>query len=69
MESEDEKMKRISKALVAGLFGGLSAVAGTLTFTGAPTQDEISKAIGVFVVSAVVAAWAVYKTPTTVRIP
>lgn len=58
--------KRISKALMAGLVGGLSAVAGSLTFTGAPTQDEVSKAIGVFIVSAAVSAWAVWRVPTTV---
>lgn len=55
--------KRIRKALVGGFAAGLAGVAGNLTITGAPTRDDVSKAIGTFLVAAAVGGYAVWRTP------
>ena len=52
---------KIRKAIVAGLWGGLSAVAGTVAITGAPTKDDASKALGAFIVGAAVTGYATYR--------
>jgi hypothetical protein len=53
---------RIRKALVAGLAAGAAAGIGALTIAGAPTRDEISKALGVAIVTGVGAGYATFKT-------
>ena len=52
---------RARKAIVAGFGGGLSAVGTSLVFTGAPTRDDVSKALGAFIVGFGVTAWATFR--------
>jgi hypothetical protein len=54
-------LARIRKAVIAGLGAGIAAGAGALVIAGAPTKDELSKALGVALVAAVGTAWATYK--------
>lgn len=56
-------LARIRKALVAGLGAGASAALGTLTIAGAPTRDDVQKAIGAGIVAVVVVGWATYRVP------
>jgi fucose permease len=62
MASQDSFGKRARKSIVAGLGAGLTAVGSTFVFTGAPTKDDVSKALGVFIVGFGVTAWATFKT-------
>jgi len=54
-------MSRIRKALVAGFWGGLTAVGTTFVFTGAPTREQVSKMIGAFIAGAAVTGFATWK--------
>lgn len=54
--------KRIRKALVGGFWGGVSAVGAGVTFTGAPTKDQVGQLIGTFLVGAAVTGFSVWKT-------
>lgn len=54
---------RIRKAVVGGLAAGISAVASSFVYTGAPTKDDVAKMLGTFIVAAVVGGYAVYQTP------
>lgn len=55
--------KRIRKAIAGGFSAGIAGVAGNLMVTGAPTREDVSKAIGTFVVSFAVGAYAVWRIP------
>lgn len=55
--------KRIRKAIVGGFAAGIAGVAGNLVITGAPTRDDLSKAIGTFIVAFGAGAYAVWRTP------
>lgn len=55
-------MKQVRKAIAGGFAAGVAAVVGNLVVTGAPTKDDVSKAIGTFIVAFVVGGYAVYKT-------
>lgn len=55
-------LARIRKAVVAGLFAGVSAGAATLVQTGAPTEDQVTKALGIALAAAVVTGIATFKT-------
>jgi hypothetical protein len=52
---------RIRKALVAGFWGGLSAVGAAFVYTGAPTRDQVGQMLGVFIVGAAVTGFATWK--------
>lgn len=54
---------RIRKAIVGGISGGVSAVAGSLVITGIPTKEDVAKALGLFIVGFGVTAYAVWRTP------
>lgn len=54
-------LKRVRKSLIAGLGAGLTAVGSTIVLTGAPTKDDVSKAIGVFIVGFGVTALATFR--------
>jgi hypothetical protein len=54
-------LARIRKAITAGVWGGLSAAASTIVITGAPTKDDVSKALGAFIVGAAVTGYATYR--------
>jgi hypothetical protein len=56
-------LARVRKAVIAGLGAGIAAGFGTLVQSGAPTKDEVSKAIGVAVVAAVTVGWATWRVP------
>jgi hypothetical protein len=58
---KDSLGKRARKAIVAGFGAGATAVLSTVVFTGAPTRDDVSKAIGVFIVGFGVTALATFK--------
>lgn len=62
-------MKRIRKAIVGGLAAGIAGVCGNLVITGAPTRDDVSKAIGTFIVSFAAGAYAVWKVPNAPALP
>lgn len=53
--------QRARKALVAGFFGGLSAVGTSFVFTGAPTKDQIGQMIGAFIVGSAVTGFATFR--------
>lgn len=53
--------KRINKALVAGFWGGVTAVGTSFVFTGAPTRDQVGQMIGAFVVGAAATGFATWK--------
>jgi hypothetical protein len=54
-------MARIKKAIVAGFGAGLAAAVASVVQSGAMTQDEIVKALGVGVAAAFAVGWATYK--------
>jgi hypothetical protein len=54
-------LKRIRKAIVAGLWGGLSAVGAGFVFTGAPTKEQVGQLAGLFVSGAVITGLATWK--------
>lgn len=54
-------LARIRKALVAGFWGGLSAVGAGFVFTGAPTKDQVGQLLGLFVSGAVITGFATWK--------
>lgn len=56
-------LARVRKAAVAGVFAGASAFVGALAIAGAPTKDEVSKALGVAVVAAAGAIWTTWRVP------
>jgi len=56
-------LARIRKAVVAGVAAGVAAFLGALGQTGAPTQDDLSKALGLAVVAAAVAGYATWRVP------
>ena len=62
-------MKRIRKAIVGGFAAGIAGVAGNIVITGAPTRDDVAKALGMFIVSFAVGAYAVWKVPNAPAIP
>lgn len=51
----------IRKAVIAGLGAGLTAGITTLVQDGAPTRDEVSKALGVAIVAAVTVGWSTWR--------
>jgi uncharacterized membrane protein YjjB (DUF3815 family) len=53
-------LARIRKALVAGFWGGLSAVGASFVFTGAPTRDQVGKMVGAFVAGALATGYATF---------
>lgn len=55
-------LAKIRKALIAGLGAGIAAGVGALTIAGAPTKDQVSKALGVALVAAVGTGWATWRT-------
>jgi hypothetical protein len=56
-------LARIRKSIIAGLGAGIAAGIGALTIAGAPTKDEVSKALGVAIVAAVSVGWATWRAP------
>jgi hypothetical protein len=56
-------LARVRKAAVAGFFAGASAFVGALVIAGAPTKDEVSKALGVAIVAAAGTAWTTWRVP------
>lgn len=58
---KDSFGRKIRKAIVAGAGAGVSAVATTIVLVGAPTKDDVSKALGVFIVAFVGTAWATFQ--------
>lgn len=56
-------LARIRKAVIAGLGAGIAAGVGALTIAGAPTKDQVSKALGVALIAAVGTAWATWRAP------
>jgi hypothetical protein len=62
-------LARIRKALVAGFWGGATAVGTTFVFTGAPTKDQVSKMLGAFVAGAVVTGYATFQAKNAPALP
>jgi hypothetical protein len=58
-------LARIRKAVVAGAGAGLSAGIGALAIAGAPTKDQVSRALGVAIVAAAGTGWATWRAPWT----
>jgi hypothetical protein len=56
-------LARIRKAVIAGLGAGIAAGVGALTIAGAPTKDQVSKALGVALIAAVGTGWATWRAP------
>jgi uncharacterized membrane protein YjjB (DUF3815 family) len=56
-------LARVRKAVTAGLGAGFAAGFGVLFEAGAPNRDQVSKAIGAFVVAAAVVGWATWRVP------
>lgn len=56
-------LARIRKAVLAGIGAGVAAGVGSLVQAGAPTEDEVSKAVGVAVIAAITIGWATYRVP------
>jgi uncharacterized membrane protein YjjB (DUF3815 family) len=54
-------LARIRKAIVAGIWGGLTAVGTSFVFTGAPTRDQIGQMLGAFIVGAAATGFATWK--------
>lgn len=54
---------RVRKAVIAGVGAGAAAFVGALVVAGAPTKDEVSKALGVGLVAAVGTAWTTWRVP------
>jgi hypothetical protein len=59
-------MARVKKALIAGLGAGVAAAVASIVQSGAMTQDQIVKAIGVGVAAALAVGWATYKARNAV---
>jgi hypothetical protein len=54
-------LARIRKAVLAGLGAGITAGITTLVQDGAPTKDQVSKALGVALVAAVTIGWGTWR--------
>lgn len=59
-------MARVKKAIIAGLGAGITAAVASIAQSGAMTQDQIIKAVGVGVAAAVAVGWATYKARNAV---
>jgi hypothetical protein len=56
-------LARVRKAVIAGIGAALAAGVGALATSGALTQEEISKALGVGIAAGVTVGWATYRVP------
>lgn len=54
-------LAKVRKAVIAGLGAGLAAGFGVLLESGAPTREQVGKALGAFVVAAAGVGWATYR--------